>query len=155
MKLTFAQAFQQPRLAQGRAAPSKGIHGMRLFGRANRLAEAGPIESNGITVVLEHSAPDTLISVAGRVSKESSPCLRSLLLQTLRRPHSAVVVVDLARVTSMDSSGLATFLEMLPLARQNSVKLRLVGVCGQPRTLAEMIDLPAAYLGAGSEVVFR
>jgi anti-anti-sigma factor len=127
---------------------------MRLFRRTNRLAGAGSIETNGITVSLVPSEPDTVITVVGQVSIDSSPCLRSVLMQALRKRQNTVITVDLSRVTRLDTAGIATLLEVLPLARRKAVKLRLVGICGQPRRLADITELSATYWGAGSEVVF-
>ena len=68
---------------------------MRFFRRTDRAAGEGPIESNGITIFLGQKEPDTVITVSGRVTIESSPCLRSLLLRKIRSRRSAVIVVDL------------------------------------------------------------
>jgi anti-anti-sigma regulatory factor len=51
-------------------------------------------------------------------------------------------------------SGIATLLETLKAARERSVKLRLTGMRGQARTLAEIAQLDTIYRAWGSEVEF-
>lgn len=120
----------------------------------NGFAGLAPMETNELKVVVGSPAPETTVTVVGRVSMESSPYLRWLLLQLIRRQKSAVIAVDIGGVTNLDTSGIATLLEVLPVAGQQLVKLRLVGVRGQPRMLVEMTNLAAVYLAAGSEVHF-
>jgi anti-anti-sigma factor len=84
---------------------------------------------------------------------QSTPHLRSLLLHLIRQRLSAVTVIDIAGVTKLDTSGIAALLEVLALARQKSVKLRLVGVHGQPSMLVELTNLAEVFSVSGSEVV--
>jgi len=55
----------------------------------------------------------------------------------------------------MDTSGLATLLEVLNTAHERSLRLRLTGVGGQPRKLVELTELEAIFRASGSEVEFR
>jgi anti-sigma B factor antagonist len=95
------------------------------------------------------------VTVAGRVTVDSSPHLRSALLQLLRRRAEPVVVIDLSEVSYLDMSGLATLLEALKAARRHSVTLRVLGMTGQSRMLAEIAELDEVFRSAGSEVEFR
>jgi anti-sigma B factor antagonist len=95
------------------------------------------------------------VTVTGRVTVDSSPHLRSVLLQLLRRGAALVVVIDLFGVTYLDMSGLATLLEALQAAHRHSVTLRVVGMTGQSRMLAEIAELDKVFGAAGSEVEFR
>jgi len=52
-------------------------------------------------------------------------------------------------------SGLATLLEALKAAREGSAKLRLAGMSGQARALAEIAQLDTIYRAWGAEVEFR
>ena len=81
--------------------------------------------------------------------------LRSALLELLRRSAAPVIVIDLSAVSYLDMSGMATLLETLKAARERSVKLRLTGMSGQSRTLAEIAQLDAIFRAWGSEVEFR
>jgi anti-anti-sigma factor len=77
-----------------------------------------------------------------------------VLLQLLRREAEPVVVIDLSGVSYLDMSGLATLLEALKAARRHSVTLRVLGMTGQSRMLAEIAELDTVFRGAGSEVEF-
>jgi hypothetical protein len=52
-------------------------------------------------------------------------------------------------------SGLATLLEALKAAHRSFVKLRVTGIAGKARTLAEIAQLDAIFCAWGSEVEFR
>ena len=96
------------------------------------------------------------VAVAGRTTVDSSPHLRSVLLGLLRRRVTPpVVVIDLSALSYLDMSGIATLLEALKAAHERSVKLRLVGISGQVRTLAEIAQLDTIFRSWGSEVEFR
>jgi anti-anti-sigma factor len=58
-------------------------------------------------------------------------------------------------VSYLDMSGIATLLEVLKAARERSVKLRLAGMSGQVRTIAEIAQLDTIFRAWGSEVDFR
>jgi anti-sigma B factor antagonist len=94
------------------------------------------------------------VAVAGRVTVDSSPNLRAALLDLLRRQAAPVILIDLSGVSYLDMSGLATLLETLKAAREGSVKLRLAGMSGQARALAEIAQLDTIYRNWGSEVEF-
>jgi anti-sigma B factor antagonist len=95
------------------------------------------------------------VAVAGRVSVDSSPNLRSALLDILCRKASPVIYIELSGVSYLDTSGLATLLEALKAARERSVILRVTGIGGAARTLAEIAQLDAIFRAWGSEVEFR
>ena len=73
-------------------------------------------------VASEHGA---LASLAGRIDIDSSPGVRDQLIALLNAPHPRTVSIDLSRVTHMDSSGVATLIEALKIARSCDTELRL------------------------------
>jgi anti-sigma B factor antagonist len=95
------------------------------------------------------------VTVAGRMTVDSSPNLRTILLKLLCRGATPVMVIDLSAVSYLDMSGLATLLEVLKHARQRSVRLRVTGLSGEARTLAEVAQLDTIFRAWGSEVEFR
>lgn len=95
------------------------------------------------------------MAVAGRVTVDSSPTLRSTILDLLRRGAAPVTIIDLSGVSYLDVSGLATLLEALKAARERSVRLRVIGISGKARTLAEVTQLDAIFRAWGSEVELR
>jgi len=86
---------------------------------------------------------------------DSSPLLRSALLELFRRGAAPVMVIDLSAVSYLDVSGLATLLEALKAGRKCSVKLRVTGINGRARTLVEIAQLDTIFRAWGSEVEFR
>ena len=124
------------------------------FWRTNNLVDLSLIEKDEIRLVVGQRASETVVSVTGRVTMESSLHLRSLLLRLLKKCRSTAIDIDIAGVTWLDTSGIATLLEALKLSQSQSVKLHLVGVDGQPRILAEITELATVFAAAGSEVVF-
>ena len=66
-----------------------------------------------------------------------------------------MVIIDFSAVSYLDMSGLATLLEALKATREHSVKLRVTGISGEARTLAEIAQLDTIFRTWGSEVEFR
>ena len=112
------------------------------------------VEAGEITVHVVPASDHITVAVTGRVTVDSSPSLRSALLELLRRCAARVIVIDLSAVSYLDMSGMATLLETLKAAHERSVRLRLTGMSGQSRTLAEIAQLDAIFRAWGSEVEF-
>lgn len=88
-----------------------------------------------------------VISLAGDLDMSTSPQARNTLLPLFRKKVSHIVV-DLAGVPYIDSSGIATFVEALQLARKGNVRFSLAGAC---HTVESIFDL--AYLKNVFEMV--
>ena len=78
-----------------------------------------------------------------------------MLLRLLRRAAAPVMIIDLSALSYVDISGIATLLEALKAAREQSVKLRLTGMTGQVSNLAKIAQLDTIFRAWGSEVEFR
>jgi anti-sigma B factor antagonist len=122
--------------------------------RENPRAEETRLEAGEIIVHVVRSGEMSSVAVAGRTTVDSSPHLRSVLLGLLRRGTAPLVVIDFSAVSYVDMSGIATLLEALKAARENSIKLRLAGMRGQVRALAEIAQLDTIFRAWGSEVEF-
>jgi anti-sigma B factor antagonist len=116
----------------------------------------GPQDASppGMTVQVDRTRGEAIVRVSGRVTIDSSPQLRAVLLQLVQEQARAVINIDLSKVSYMDSSGIATVLEALRSAQDRFVKLRMVGVSGQVRLLVEATQLDEVFRVTGSEVVF-
>ena len=79
--------------------------------RANTGLEETRVEAGEITVHVVPASDQITVAVAGRVTVDSSPSLRSALLELLRRSAAPVIVIDLSAVSYLDMSGMATLLE--------------------------------------------
>jgi anti-sigma B factor antagonist len=128
-----------------------------LFRRRSKDAgiEETRLEAGEITVHVVPGGNQLTVAVAGRTTIDSSPHLRSVLLGLLRRGAAPLVVIDVSALGYLDMSGIATLLEALKAACDYSVKLRLTGMSGQARMLAEIAQLDTIYRAWGSEVEFR
>jgi anti-sigma B factor antagonist len=140
-----------------RAEPVDCVMRTLLFQR--RTSHASPhdtaLDAGEISIQVVRASSESTVIVTGRVTVDSSPHLRSVLLQLLRRGAGPAVVIDLSGVSYLDMSGLATLLEALKAAHQRAVRLRVLGMTGQSRMLAEIAELDKVFQAAGSEVEFR
>jgi anti-anti-sigma factor len=77
-----------------------------------------------------------------------------VLFGLIHKNAGRLLVVNLSGVFHIDISGFATLLEALTCAREHSVRLRLAGINGQPRRLAELAQLDEIFGVLASEVEF-
>ena len=113
------------------------------------------LDAGEISIRVAQAGSESTVIVNGRVTVDSSPHLRSLLLQLLCQGTAPAVVIDLSGVSYLDMSGLATLLEALKAGRLRSKTLRVLGMTGQTRMLAEIAELDKIFQAAGSQVEFR
>jgi len=115
----------------------------------------GGTNAGEMTVQVAPEINHITVAVTGRVSVDSSPDLRSALLDLLRGKAAPIIDIELSGVSYLDTSGLATLLEALKAARERSVILRVTGIGGAARTLAEIAQLDTIFRQWGSQVEFR
>jgi len=92
------------------------------------MKRRGDSPTSTIEIAVDHSYADTVVRLKGRVDVDSSPDVRDRLRAILwsdPRPHA--VSVDLAGVTSIEASGIATLIEALKVARHREIRFRLQG----------------------------
>jgi anti-sigma B factor antagonist len=90
-----------------------------------------------ILAVCEDRGAECHVSLAGRITIDSSPDLLELLRQRLESPNCKTVTVDLYDVTYVDTSGLAILVEVLKAAKIQGKTLQLSELRGRPRYLLE------------------
>ena len=83
--------------------------------------------------------PENLV-LHGRISIENSGEMRRALLQALREMPVSVTI-DFSDVPYIDTSGLATLVEVAGIAHQQGTRLFLSAMQGQPRYLFEITSL--------------
>lgn len=84
--------------------------------------------TEGREIIEQHGDQDNVLRLRGRLNIDSSPDFRDRLLATLRAESPKAVIVDLKDVTYIDSSGIATLIEGLKVARKQQTTLRLQGL---------------------------
>lgn len=86
----------------------------------------------------------SILKIKGDVDLYSSPQVRKEIIALVNR-KSANLMVDLAQVTYMDSSGVATLVEALQLANKNGGKLRLFNLRQATRDVFELSRLDKVF----------
>jgi anti-sigma B factor antagonist len=97
-------------------------------------------------------ASESRISVTGRLVIESSPRFRASLMKAIPKATNAVLVIDLSALSYLDTSGVATLLEAARVASGQGVRLRVTGLMGGPRMLAQIAELDVIFRAYGSDL---
>jgi anti-sigma B factor antagonist len=84
------------------------------------------------------------VSLQGRITINNADEMRRTLSGALC-PQLPKLTVDLSGVTYMDTSGLATLMETMRIARQQGTQLVLSGIQNQPRYLLQVTDLDHVF----------
>jgi anti-sigma B factor antagonist len=84
------------------------------------------------------------VSMQGRITVNNAGEMRRTLADALRS-RAAKVTVDLSDVPYMDTSGLATLMEAMQVARQQGTRLILRGIQEQPHSLLKVTDLDQVF----------
>ena len=98
-------------------------------------------ESTDLNVVCEIQGPESRISLSGRITSDSSPELKCLLVQRLQFPDCNSLTLDLYEVTYIDTSGLAVLVETLKVARRLRKAFHLSRLQERPRFLLQATKL--------------
>ncbi len=105
------------------------------------IHEAG---SDPVAVTTRQQGGFTVVSVTGEVDLYSSPRMREAILAGVSRKDPRVIV-DLAGVSYMDSSGIATLVEALQLTRKHGGRLMLAGLTERVREVFELARLESVF----------
>ena len=91
-----------------------------------------------------------VFELSGEIDFHTSPELRGQLLKVVEKQASRVLV-DLKRVSYIDSSGLATFVEALQKMKRVNGQLVLAGLAAAVKSVFEIAKLDSVFLLASSE----
>jgi anti-sigma B factor antagonist len=100
---------------------------------------SGPVE-----VTTRQEGGFTIVAVSGEVDLYSSPRMREAILAGVSRKNPRVIV-DLTKVSYMDSSGIATLVEALQLTRKHSGRLVVAGLSERVREVFELARLESVF----------
>lgn len=95
-------------------------------------------------VTLEERDGSVIVRPSGDIDLTASPSLR----QALKRVQSAKprkLVVDLSHVPYMDSSGVATLVEAMQIARRNQTQMILCSLQDKVRSIFEIARLDTVF----------
>jgi anti-sigma B factor antagonist len=101
------------------------------------------IEKSGMKMVANENS--AVASLYGRIDIDSSPAVRDQLIALLQAPRPRTVSIDLSGVTHIDSSGVATLIEALKIARNCKTELRLQGLHDRLHRLFEATGILSLF----------
>jgi anti-sigma B factor antagonist len=85
----------------------------------------------------------TIVDVVGQIDLGSSPALRKTLMESLKATKS--VAINLSAVKYIDSSGIASLLEVLKEARNSEKRLVLFGLTGAVLQVLQLTRLTGVF----------
>ena len=95
---------------------------------------------------MDHCGSDALVRLNGRIDVDSSPDLRDCLLAIVSdKPLPRSITVDLAGVPYIETSGIATLIEALRIARHHQTIFCLQGLSGSVLRLFEVTGVLALF----------
>ena len=106
-----------------------------------------PLATSGsISITVDHGGSDAVVRLNGRIDVDSSPDLRDCLLAVLsEEPLPRAITVDLAGVHYIETSGIATLIEALRIARRHQTLFCLQGLSGSALRLFEVTGVLALF----------
>ena len=108
--------------------------------------------TSSLEITVENSGMNVLLRVSGRINVDSSPDLRDSLRAILSaEPLPRTVIVDLARISYMETSGIATLIEALRIARHHHIGFCLRGLGGSVLRLFEVTGALTLFDSGGDE----
>jgi anti-sigma B factor antagonist len=87
----------------------------------------------------------SIVRLRGRLNVDSSPALRDRLMALLQAESPEAVIVNLSDVSYIDSSGLATLIEGLGVARMRQTTLCVQGLHGRLLQLFQATGLSSLF----------
>ncbi len=97
-----------------------------------------------LEVVIEQLESGTVVRPMGEIDLSRSPCLRVELAQ-IQRLNPKRLIIDLASVPYMDSSGVATLVEALQIARKQCGNIVLCNLQDRVRSIFEIARLDMVF----------
>jgi anti-sigma B factor antagonist len=85
-------------------------------------------------------------SIKGEIDLHNSPEFREVLLDCIARLHPAKLILNLAQVPYMDSSGLAVLVETMQKLRKISGKIFLTDLQPRVRGVLEIAKLDTVFV---------
>lgn len=107
--------------------------------------------NNNLQISVEQQGRDTVVRLTGRVDVDSSPDVRDRLRILLSQdPLPETIIVDFAGVSYIETSGIATLIEALRIARHHQINFRLQGLSGAALRLIQVTGVLALFEGSKS-----
>jgi anti-sigma B factor antagonist len=102
--------------------------------------------SSNLEIAVDREGKDSVVRLSGRVDVDSSPDLRDRLRTLLsEKTLPQTIIVDLSGVSYIETSGVATLIEALRIARHHQTNFRLQGLNGAVLRLFEVTGVLALF----------
>src|SRR5215813_10231515 len=101
-------------------------------------------------IKVEKIDENALIKLSGRLDMNSSPDLRKAALTLYTKGECKNLTIDFANVSYIDTSGLATLIEILVTAKEQCAQLTLSDLNEKVRYLLDVNGLTGFFTIAGS-----
>ena len=101
--------------------------------------------TDDLELTMHHGDEGSILRLRGCLNIDSSPALRDRLLAMLGAQSSEAVIVDLTDVSYIDSSGVATLIEGLRMARTRQTTLCLQGLQGRLLHLFQVTGISTLF----------
>jgi anti-sigma B factor antagonist len=102
--------------------------------------------ASNLEISVDQLGNDAIIRPSGRINVDSSPDLRACLLSVLSaEPLPRAITVDLTDVPYIETSGIATLIEALRIARHHQTTFCLQGLSGSVLRLFEVTGVRALF----------
>lgn len=102
--------------------------------------------SSNLKIVLDQADKEHTLRLSGRVDVDSSPELRDRLRALLSEKElPQIIIVDLGDVSYIETSGIATLIEALRIARHHRINFRLQGLRGAALRLFQVTGVLALF----------
>jgi len=108
-----------------------------------------PNPSRELDIRVMDSGAGARVSLSGRLSIDTSPEVRDRLVGILGQKLISSVTIDMAELSYMDCSGVATLVESLKIARSHNTTMVFTGLRDRPRYLLEVAGLIYLFQTAG------
>ncbi len=107
--------------------------------------------SHDLNIRVIDSEGGARVALSGRLSIDTSPEVRDRLLAILGQKLISTVTVDMAELSYMDCSGLATLVESLKIARERNTTLLFTGLSDGPRYFLEVTGILYLFQTGGRD----
>lgn len=116
------------------------------------VAQTAVTSGSNLEISVDQVGNDAIVRPSGRINVVSSPELRDRLSAILsERPLPRAITVDLASVPYIETSGIATLIEALRIARHHQIAFYLQGLNGSVLRLFEVTGVLALFEPRGRE----
>jgi anti-sigma B factor antagonist len=110
--------------------------------------------STNLKISVDRVGKDTVVQLTGRVDVDSSPDFRDRLRALLSEEGlPQTIIIDLTGVSYIETSGIATLIEALRMARHHQINFRLQGLSGPVLRLFEVTGVQALFEAGNLERV--